>query len=768
MYFTLLNIFMKKVVFQLRQRILKYKKKLIYWVLALFIGQICFFNLWWVWISNVVYADGDTPNQSSDFQKRATERFQSVQYFQKLIYLLIYPILILAGKLVDNSLVYWEVFYFDAVLWKLWNIMRNLANFWLWFIFIFKIFQYLIKWQKWTDIKKLLTSALIAWVWIQASRFIMAALIDVSTVLTYWVWWLPLSTLKNFEGEDEIKYNSYHVPSVIYVDAEKPENYHLYFSNLPLLGTWEKWNAKFISQCWTFTYKDWDTDGKIKGVEIIIAPQMVYYESDDWDWYTTESDVCHMWGDIYYFSKLYNNISWTQSSGTWRLIAQLDYDEKVWLAIEELQTEKTHGEIQSLINDWTLLLIWNAQEKIEAGGFTSKTEPSVPWWLDVGNEKTWTGWWLSRLNDIIDEGGYAWVFAGLYWSLLNAWTNLRFSSTTDNWIYVWLLNAILSFSHMLAIAIPLIAMMIVFLLRIGVLWMAIVLSPIIVLLKAFDFEKDVEKKIDLWKYITVENLIPIIFSPVVICFAISMSTVLVRIISAMNRTNVDTWKQDILWWIISLDIAWLWVDIWKLVCSVICIAITWFLVWAAVKSSKLWESGLITWIEKFTNTALWSVPIVPIPTKDWLTFVWKDAAFWWNGQHWIFSEISNGMQSEYSKKSSSVAEDLLHPEKALERQADAYKTELTSHAPTGDWTQMPVTISGTNGNKVEVKFANIYKSKKEEIIKAINDIDDDSLRDKFWNSAPEVVFEDKNWKDVTYKYVNVKIDGKETKRYKKQ
>ena len=135
MYFMLLNIFMKTILSQLWQGILKYKKKLIYWILALFIGQICFFNLWWVWISNVVYADDNTPSQSSDFQKKATEWFQSVQYFQKLIYLLIYPILILAGKLVDNSLVYWEVFYFDAVLWQLWNIMRNLANFGLGFIF---------------------------------------------------------------------------------------------------------------------------------------------------------------------------------------------------------------------------------------------------------------------------------------------------------------------------------------------------------------------------------------------------------------------------------------------------------------------------------------------------------------------------------------------------------------------------------------------------------------------------------------------------------
>ena len=48
---------MKKFFMQLWQRILKYKKKLIYGALALFIGQICFFWLWWIGVQNEVCAD---------------------------------------------------------------------------------------------------------------------------------------------------------------------------------------------------------------------------------------------------------------------------------------------------------------------------------------------------------------------------------------------------------------------------------------------------------------------------------------------------------------------------------------------------------------------------------------------------------------------------------------------------------------------------------------------------------------------------------------
>lgn len=58
-----------------------------------------------------------------------TERVQFFSFLEKAIYVLIYPILFLAAKLVDNSLIYAETFDFDAVLRKLWNIMRNLANF---------------------------------------------------------------------------------------------------------------------------------------------------------------------------------------------------------------------------------------------------------------------------------------------------------------------------------------------------------------------------------------------------------------------------------------------------------------------------------------------------------------------------------------------------------------------------------------------------------------------------------------------------------------
>jgi hypothetical protein len=65
---------MKRILKQLWQLIFKHKKRLIYWALAFFVGQICFFNLWWVWIQSEVYAaDGETATQRDEFSKIVTE-----------------------------------------------------------------------------------------------------------------------------------------------------------------------------------------------------------------------------------------------------------------------------------------------------------------------------------------------------------------------------------------------------------------------------------------------------------------------------------------------------------------------------------------------------------------------------------------------------------------------------------------------------------------------------------------------------------------------
>ena len=93
-----------------------------------------------------------------------------------------------AGTFLTNGWVYWEYLWLDVLLWKYRNIVRNIANFGLWFYFICTIWKWLIdQFYQWKDsitkdLKNILLWLLVAGVWIQSSWFLTAAVVDVSTI----------------------------------------------------------------------------------------------------------------------------------------------------------------------------------------------------------------------------------------------------------------------------------------------------------------------------------------------------------------------------------------------------------------------------------------------------------------------------------------------------------------------------------------------------------------------------------------------------------
>ena len=726
---------MKKLFIQLWQWVLKYKKRLLYGALAVFIGQICFFNLWWIGVNNSVYAaKWDDATQNASFQEKTSGWLQKLSFFQRGIYILLYPILALAWALVNNSMVYAEVFKFDVVLWQLWNVMRNIANYALWFIFVFKIFRFLTHWQKSSDMKDLLTSTLIAWIWIQASWFILAVLIDVSNILAYGVWWLPIKTLWQ---QTEFG-NPYVMKTAIYTDLVDPDSMFFYLSNTSSGDV--AWGSRYyIAECRTFSYF-YNSNSNVK--ELILAPKIVYFYDTTNGYKETVQNKCHLWDDVYYFSSLYSEIKWPSVSDGKRKDAQIAYNASLDSAVDKLKSEDI-GAIRGDIGKWILLEIWNAHSTWSNVWIPYGDSQKI--WLDVDNNWSGTGGNLSKLKDVL-KWDYLWVFSALYSSLLNAWTDLRVTNGSDTWIYASLLNVALSFWYVVAIWIPLIAMVVVFFMRIGVIWMAIVLSPAIILLKAFKFEERATKHISMYKYLTVKNLIGIIFSPAIVCFAVSISTVLVRIISAVNIQEVMTEEQPILWWIIKLDIAWLWLNIWRLISCVIWVAISRFLVWAAVKASALWESKIIESIKSFAGSALWSIPIVPVPWKDWVNFVWVGAA------KQIPWKLESKIRDTYGWESDKAVNDLINPSWVSWRKADAYQGQITSFTPSPGTPRTSQWIEITSENwSYKQNFDTLPGDKKSWIISAINGLQDEEKRVAFGNSAPQITFND--WTvDITYEF----------------
>lgn len=755
---------MKKIFIQFRQWVLRHRKKLIYGAFVLLIGQICFFSVWWFGVGNEVFAvDWNKPTENDLFQQQTTEWYEKLSFLTKVVYVLVYPLLVLAWKLADNSMVYWEIFWFDTVLWQLWNILKNFANFTLWFIIVYKIFEILLVKKEanpW-DVRTLLINSLIAWVWIQASWFIIASLIDISTILAYSIWGLPISVLKGSANElESIKYNPYVLKNVINADVKDIDTVHMYLTNTQV---WDKKSGEFyISECETFSYKYWWTSE-----ELILAPKMIYYNQSG-TMRTTDNFRCHYYGQVYYFNDLYKDLDTKFGCSTLKECedAQIAYQTALDTYMTEITSMDTN-QVVGLITSVQVLQIWDAHTQwwviwsLWPVVYTQDRQ-----WLDLHNK--WTGeWWTtSRLQDIMDGNTYVWIFTALYSSLLSSWRGII---PPDAWTFAALLNVALSLWYVLAIWIPLIAVAVVFIMRIGILWMAVVLSPFIVLSAAF---KEIWEKIfksSFLKYLSLEYLIPIIFAPAIICFAISISTVLVAIISWLNVEPIKAVEPKILWWLIELDIGGLSLWLWKLVISVFWIAITWFLVWTAISVTKLWDSEIIKWIKGLAESALWSIPIVPVIWTDenWkLTtkMIWTTAAF---KDWWIVSKITEDIKQTYNDRDSQILDDFIrHPENVKIRRAEAYKDAIVNFTPTTtDWTTENITIKSENWtSSYTCKFTDVLASKKEDIIKAINGLDENK-RKAFGASNPRIVFN--NWKnDVMYEFNSRKdANGKEINLY---
>jgi len=104
-----------------------------------------------------------------------------------------------AWKLMNNEFVYWKIFNLDTYLWKMWNMMRSFANYTLAFLLLVSILKTLFKWEPMSVVKDLMPKILFSAVLIQASWFILGAMIDMSTVLTAAVAAIPAKMVKEWD-----------------------------------------------------------------------------------------------------------------------------------------------------------------------------------------------------------------------------------------------------------------------------------------------------------------------------------------------------------------------------------------------------------------------------------------------------------------------------------------------------------------------------------------------------------------------------------------
>ena len=113
----------------------------------------------------------------------------------------------LAGKLMTNTFVYGTFLNLDKALWDLWNVMKNFANFILWFVLVFSILKNVISVPKnnsdpLKNSMKTVWKVMIAGVLVQMSWFLFWALLDISTIAASAIGSLPSQFMGSNAGSE--------------------------------------------------------------------------------------------------------------------------------------------------------------------------------------------------------------------------------------------------------------------------------------------------------------------------------------------------------------------------------------------------------------------------------------------------------------------------------------------------------------------------------------------------------------------------------------
>ena len=122
---------------------------------------------------------------------------------------------------------------------------------------------------------------------------------------------------------------------------------------------------------------------------------------------------------------------------------------------------------------------------------------------------------------------------------------------------------------------------------------------------------------------------------------------------------------------------------------------------------------------------MWSIPIVPIPWKDWqITTISANTAFWLNGKEDIVSTMIGNVKREYNKQDTAAVDALLGFDKEKRNNAiaeDYIKASwwIGEIVKNKDWQTNTVTLTAYNPgpttfNKLDPEVQKIINQKIEE------------------------------------------------------
>ena len=594
-----------------------------------------------------------------------------LQWILKVLYIILWPLLVVAGKTLDNSVVYASFLWMDAPLFMFRNIMKNFANFWLGFIVLYNIMKFLLGMNDQGKVKEIIINTLIAWVLIQSSWFVVGALVDVSTILTYSLGGMPMTLLDQTPLGDK---------PVLWVN-----------STIQLSKIADKDKGKLLQSLY-YTYGD-----------LNILPCQTY------KWYIIgyqpasldesiiiDTNICAMPPnnvvDISLIAGLADDPDVGEEYGT--LVSFDDEDDAALYATDaEL--------LQELIDQF------DDDATAEAGPpFDDNSDGRKSVFAGLVNSRQKDANYTKALQDgeaylkqqnptgttfdslVSDSQGFVWPLVTLYASILD-FANIDVTQSGSETVTIsrYFLEFFLKFIVGVVLIVPLLLLAIVLLFRIGFMRLIIAFAPILVLLIVFKFKPTDDSSGLGEKLLGVDRIMGIIFAPVMPVFALSMSLIFLQVTNtALNtESSAETWNAfgitvrestidssrqcvdffgltsycyeksaNEVWWSIFVDFF-----SWFLL-NMLALWLVWFILIAALNSSKFaWWT--VKQISKTASNLAWSIPFVPIPGW-WMA--WANSLLGNGRQPWILGTTLNSVD-RYSQRltdeSSKQISDLINP-----------------------------------------------------------------------------------------------------------
>lgn len=561
--------------------------------------------------SSVVYA-----NITTKAEERAQEQIEqtksqlkfikTLERILKLLYLVLRPLLAIAGASMDNSLVYGSVFYLDTMLRKFWQIIRTFANFTIGFVFIASILSSFF-WQKlwWKELKDIIKNTFIAGILIQMSWWIFAVLIDLSTIGVVAFGSLPLNVLESGDTAlGNLRFLKSHaitnLDTEVSTETDQVDHNVIYSctgGTVPTSGTGATEStdtkAEYYIPCWI-------NNGKF-------IPEK-----------GTDKDEPKTW---------------------------IDYKKEFVSAWKDNKTVKIEEDGSNVSDQYCIYgygLVKNKRWK----SLTCKLLDDIKkgaadgWFREMQRKK------CSRLSDLTKWAeGMTGPFFALYASVMRM-SNLAITTNTKGMI-----ESSLSFLMRVvigaALVMPLFALAVVLVIRAVLLWLLIAFSPFLTLLIIYKFSgSESMGKVGGGSLTDIKDILWLIFMPIFVVFAISLSLIFLNLIAQPDliSESENACQQDpvsVLWCIKPIerektdlasdrcydfcgitDICFtnsqstVWSNVlnvmWWLVTSFFGIALMWVLVFTALKTSKI-TSGIVSTIEGRWKRIAKVAPIIPVP-----------------------------------------------------------------------------------------------------------------------------------------------------------